>query len=134
MNVFELAVAAVVIQSIALAAFGFVGNAGWDIGKPLIFALTALAMGYLTWRGVKQLRVLNALFVLPAVFTSAYLVAFHVTGVLVFPGLLKDAELSADYFGALLRVGGVVLVGYMLMSGTLYLLHRWFDQRRNAIS
>jgi hypothetical protein len=130
MKVLALAVAAVIIQSIALAAFGVAGKAGWEVGKPLIIALTVLAMAYLTGHGVRRLKALQAVIGLPLAFAAAFLVAFHVTGALAFPGLLKDASLSADYLGALLRVSGVVFVGYMAMSVLLYLLSNWLDGRR----
>jgi hypothetical protein len=129
-HLLKLTLAALLTQTLALLAFGVAGKFGWAAGKAAVVAVAFGVMVYLIWKGASSLTVKKAIIQLPGFFAAAYLLAFHLAGMLVFPGMLSDAALSSEYMWQLLRVGAVVFCGYAAISLSLQPCVKWAQRRK----
>jgi len=93
-------------------------------GKVAALGLAVTGTVLFLWIGVGQARNRADLCVLPMSLTLGYLVAFHLTGLFGFHGLLRDAAFSMDYFLSLLRVAATVLSFNVMGTALFYLLIR----------
>jgi len=113
----------VVVQAICLSAFIEISRTNIaDIGKPIVvlFSVLVVLLFILVWlksEGRKQFLV-----VIPASLAIGYSIAFHFVGLVGFPSLLADANLSTDYVKSLLSVTAVMFGCYLIATGFLYFL------------
>jgi hypothetical protein len=116
----------VLCQSISLGAFMFIAQTGFaDIGKPLVVGGAILVSALLVWAWIRSIKKAIWIVLVPAALAVGYSVAFHLVGVLFFPGLLGDFYSPyIDYAFEVLRVTSNVFVLYGIGTGLLVLLNR----------
>jgi hypothetical protein len=116
----------ILYQSISLAAFMFIAQTGFaELGKPLVVGAAILASALLVWIWIRSIEKAIWIFLVPAALAVGYLVAFHLVGVLFFPGLLGDFYPPyIDYALAVMRVTANVFVLYAIGTALLVLLNR----------
>jgi hypothetical protein len=120
------------IQGMGLAGFMLVSRSSdATLGKLTVVLITGLAVCTLLWKGVRRSKGILDVCVLPFLLTLSYVVAFHLLGVLGFPGLLKDAWPPwLDYFLSVLYVSGILLAIYGLATLLFFAVHRSFRRIR----
>jgi hypothetical protein len=114
MKLFWFGILGLLIQGLGLAAFMLVSRSSdATLGKRTVVVITGLAVCSLLWEGVRRSKGILTTCALPFLLTLSYVVAFHLLGVLGFPGLLKDAWSPwLDYFLSALYVSGILLAIY----------------------
>jgi FtsH-binding integral membrane protein len=132
MRLFVFGILGLLIQGAGLAAFMLVSRSSIaDFGKPAIMVITGLAICTLLWEGVRRSKGILAVCLLPFTLAVGYTLAFHLLGVLGFPGLLSDAwPPSLDFFLSVLRVTGNLLVLYGLTTVLFFAISRSFRKIR----
>jgi hypothetical protein len=121
------------IQGVGLAAFMLVSHSSdATLGKLTVVIITGLAVCALLWEGVRRSKGLLGVWLLPVLLTLGYVVAFHLLGVLGFPGLLSDAWPPwLDYFLGVLYVSGVLMAIYGLATLLFLAVNRGFRRIRS---
>lgn len=112
----------IVLQAVCLIAFIEVSRTSIaEIGKPLVVLLSALSVLLFLWNWLKSEERKIILWI-PALLAVGYSIAFHLVGLVGFPGLLADVSLSVDYAKSVLSVTAIMFGGYSIATGFLYLL------------
>ena len=132
MKLFLFGIFGLLVQGAGLAAFMLVSRSSVaGVGKPATIVITGLVICTLLWEGVRRSRGILALCLLPVVLALGYVVAFHLLGMLGFPGLLSDARQPwLDYLLSLLHVTGTLLVLYGLTTALFFAISRGFRKIR----
>jgi hypothetical protein len=132
MKLFWFGILGLLVQGVGLAAFMLVSRfSDVTLGKLSVVVITGLAISALLWEGVRRSTRILAVCALPVLLTLGYAVAFHLLGVLGFPGLLKDAWPPwIDYFLSVLYVSGNLLVLYGLATMLLFAVSKGFRRIR----
>ncbi len=114
-------------QAASLAAFMLVARTGFaDVGKPLVVGVAMPASALLMWIWIRSIKKAIGIFLVPAALAIGYAVAFHLVGVVLFPGLLGDFYPPFfDYALAVLRVTSNVFVLFGVGTALIFLLQRW---------
>jgi hypothetical protein len=122
------AIVGLVLQGVGLTAFIVVSRSSFaSLGEPVVIGVAGLAVCALLWEGVRKSKGLLALCPLPVLLALGYDVAFHLLGVMGFPGLLSDASQPwLDYFLSVLHVTGILIVAYGLVTALFFALSRGF--------
>lgn len=117
----------VLYQSISLAAFMFVAGTHFaDVGKPIVVGAAILSSALLVWVWIRSIKRAVWIFLVPATLSIGYSVAFHLVGLVFFPGLLGDFYPPfLDYALAVLRVTANMFVLYVIGTASMVLLNRW---------
>ena len=133
MKLFRLAFIGFLLQLFGIAGFIAVSRTSvGPLGKPAIIMLVAIFIALVIWASFKVIGLLGSVVYLPGLLAVDYVIAFHVVGITIFPGLLRDWGLSLDYFVSLLRVAGVVFVLFAVTSILLLLLKRAIDSNNGV--
>ena len=132
MRFFVFGILGLLVQGAGLAAFMLASRSSTaGFGKPAIIVITGLAIGTLLWEGVRRSKRILAVCLLPFTLALGYVLAFHLLGVLGFPGLLSDAWPPwLDFFLSVLRVTGNLLVLYGLTTALFFAINRGFRRIR----
>ncbi len=110
-----------VVQGVFLTAFIFVSQTRIAaIGKPFILVCALVVMTLLLWQGVRRAKDWRTLCLLPLALALGYIVSFHLVGLLGFPGLLREFDLSTEYLTSILSVTGAVLLLYAAGTVVIY--------------
>ena len=134
----------VLYQSISLAAFIFVARTDFAyVGKRLVVGAAILTTALMVWIWIRSMQETRWLILAPASLAVGYSLAFHLVGVMFFPGLLGDFYPPfLDYALAVLRVTGSVFVIFALGTAFLVFLNRsivrlcqpkWLNSESNAL-
>ena len=130
MNAIKFGVTGVVLQGLFLAFFILVSRSAIAVfGKPAIVGLAAIGMTFMLWQGVRKAKTLTSLLILPVLLSIGYVIAFHLTGVLGFSGLLRDWAFSVDYLFSNIRIIVIVFVIYVIDTLILYLCANFSRKR-----
>jgi hypothetical protein len=126
MRLFWFGILGLLVQGVGLAAFMLVSRSSVaTFGKLTVVIITGLAVCTLLWEGVRRSKRIVAVCTLPVLLTLSYVAAFHLLGVLGFPGLLKDAWPPwLDYFLSVLYVSGILLAMYALATLLFFAVNR----------
>lgn len=121
----------VLYQSMSLAAFMFVSGTRFaDVGKPLVVGAAMLSTALLVWIWVRSMQKKLWLISVPGALAIGYVVAFHLVGLVLFPGLLGDFYPPyIDYALAVLRVASNAFVLFGLGTASLVFLDRLMAKR-----
>jgi hypothetical protein len=132
MRLFLFGVVGLLIQGAGLAAFMEVSRSGnAAMGKLAIVVITGLAICALLWEGVRRSKRVLTVCLLPFALAFGWVLAFHLLGLLGFPGLLNDAWPPwLDYVLSVLRVTGYLLVMYGLATALFFAMIRGFRRNR----
>src|ERR1035438_9385216 len=132
MKLVVFGIVSLLVQGGGLATFIVVSRMSIaDEGKPAIIAVTGLAVCALLWEGVRRSSGVLSGCMMPALLALGYLVAFHLVGLLGFPGLLSDArEGSIYYLLDVLQGMGVLFVFYGMATALFFALNRGFRRIR----
>lgn len=119
-------VAGVFLQGAGLSAFIVISRTNIaNVGGKIAIALTALGMGWLIWEGVRNARSKAEIFFLPVLLALGYVAAYHLVGLIWFPGLLSGFSLSgADYLKSVLMVLATVLLMYSTGTLLIFLIRK----------
>lgn len=133
MKLFWFGILGLLVQGMGLAAFMLVSRSSdATLGKLAVVVITGLAVCTLLWEGVRRSMGILAVCPLPVLLTLGYVVAFHLLGVLGFPGLLKDAWPPwLDYLLSVLYVSGILLAIYGLATLLFFAVNRGFRRIRS---
>lgn len=132
MKLVSFGIFGLLIQGAGLAAFMVVSRSSVaTLGKPAVIVITGLVVCTLLWEGVRRSKGILSACLLPVMLALGYTVAFHLLGVLGFPGLLSDAKQPwFDYSLSVLRVTGTLLVLYGLLTVLFFAINRGFRRIR----
>ena len=133
MKIFWFGILGLLVQGVGLAAFMLVSRSSdATLGKLTVVVITGLAVCTLLWGGVRRSKGILVVCLLPVLLTLGYVVAFHLLGVLGFPGLLKDAWPPwLDYFLEVMYVSGILLAIYGLTTLLFFAVNRGFRRIRS---
>jgi hypothetical protein len=113
--------AGTILQALWLSAFMRISQSTTGAaGKAIVIAAAAASIIALLCFALQKIKEPIQIGFLPVLLTSAYLGAFFLVGVFVFPDLLSGASFSAGYIQSILRVGAAVFLIYALATVTLY--------------
>jgi len=120
------------VQGAGLAVFMLVSRYSVaTLGKLTVVVITGLAVCTLLWEGVRRSKGILAVCIMPVLLTFGFVAAFHLLGVLGFPGLLNDAWPPwLDYFLSVLRVCGILLAIYGIATLLFFAINRGFRRIR----
>jgi hypothetical protein len=126
----------IVLQGASLLLFVLVSRTNVAaIGKPSVISLAALSVGILLWCGVRNAPDWISLFLLPLTLAVGYIIAFHLLGVIGFPGLLNDLHSPyGEYFSSVFRVIVVLYLLYGIATILLFTVNRAWHRSRNLES
>jgi hypothetical protein len=132
MRILLFGILGVLIQGAGLGAFILVSRSSIaGFGKPAIVVVTGLAICALLWEGVRRSKRIFTVCLLPITLALGYVLAFHLLGLLGFPGLLSDAWPPwLDYALAVVRVTGYLLVLYGVATVLFFAINRGFRRFR----
>jgi len=102
------------------------------LGKPAVIGLVAILIALVIWASFKAISLWGSLLYLPALLAVGYVVAFHVVGVMAFHGLLRDSDLSLNYFMSVFRVAVVAFALFAVTAIILLLLKRAVSSHKGA--
>jgi len=107
----------VLYQSISLAAFIFVARTDFAyVGKRLVVGAAILTTALMVWIWIRSMQETRWLILAPASLAVGYSLAFHLVGVMFFPGLLAiSIRHSLITLWQCLRVTGSVFVIFALV-------------------
>jgi hypothetical protein len=121
MKTIKRGILGVVLQAVCLIAFIEVSRTSIaGIGKPLVVLLSVLSVLLFLWNWLKNEKRRIILWI-PVLLAVGYSIAFHLVGLVGFPGLLADISLSADYAKSVLSVTAIMFGCYSIATGFLYL-------------
>jgi hypothetical protein len=131
-KLFWFGVLGLLVQGVSLAAFMLVSRSSVAaVGKPAIIVIAGLVICTLLWEGVRRSKGILAFCLLPVLLALGYDVAFHLLGVLGFPGLLSDSRQPwLDYVLPLLHVTVTLLILYGLATALFFVISRGFRRIR----
>jgi hypothetical protein len=132
MKLFWFSILGLLVQGVGLAAFMLVSRSSDAAsGKLTVVVITGLAVCTLLWEGVRRSKGILTVCTLPFLLTLSYVAAFHLLGLLGFPGLLSDAWPPwLDYFLSVLYVSGILLAMYGLATLLFFAVNRVFRRTR----
>lgn len=120
MRLFQLALLGFLLQLFGIGAFIEVSRTDVGVlGKPVVIGFVAILIVLMIWIGLRSISLRGALLYLPGLLAVGYIVAFHLVGIVAFPGLLDDWSISLSYF---MSVSGVALMAFVFFSTTSILL------------
>jgi ABC-type enterochelin transport system permease subunit len=124
----------IVLQAVCLIAFIEVSRTSVaEIGKPLIAIISALSMSLFLWGWLRNEERRRVQLLMPVLLAVGYSIAFHLVGLVAFPGLLADADWSTDYAKSVLSVTAVMFGCYSIATGFLcFLLKRKLKMEKVA--
>ena len=112
----------IVLQAVCLIAFIVVSRTSVaEIGKPFVVLLSVLSVLLFLWCWLRN-EERRVILWIPALLAIGYSIAFHLVGLVGFPGLLADVSMSADYAKSVLSVTAIMFGCYSIATGFLYLL------------
>lgn len=120
----------VVLQGGGLVAFILVSRTGWAaVGKPVVMGATLFSVTLLLWYGVKQVKTLSTMILLPTLLAFGFTIALHAVWALGFHGLLHDMEFSAGYLISVLRGTAILFLLYVVGTVFLYFISKVWQGR-----
>jgi len=131
MRLFLFGILGVLVQGGGLVAFILVSrtNIG-DFGKPSIICISGILVLTLLWEGVRRSRGFR-ICLLPITLALGYGAAFHLAGILWFPGLLNDSGAApVDYLWSTIHVFGTLFIIYGIAAMLFFALNRGFRRIR----
>ena len=128
MRLFLFGIVGLLVQGAGLAAFMVVSrSSGAAFGKTAVIVAIGFVVCALLWEGVRRSKGILAVCLFPVVLAFGYVVAFHLLGLLGFPGLLADARQPwLDYLLPLLHVTATLFVLYGVATVGFFAINRGF--------
>ena len=131
-KLFGFGIFGLLVQGAGLTAFVLVSRSSFAaVGKPAIIVIAGLAICTLLWEGVCRSKGILTVCLMPLLLAVGYDVAFHLLGMLGFPGLLSDARQPwLDYGLSILHVTITLLILYGLATALFFASNRGFSRVR----
>jgi hypothetical protein len=130
----QLAVLGVSLEGFWLAMYLLVSStwaSAWS--KATVVSFTVVSLAALIYCAVTQLTKKDLILLLMTL-SFGYIAAFHLLGLLFFPGLISDSTLSFEYARSLLGIAVLLLAIYLLAALALYWLNAVLRRSTNPNS
>jgi hypothetical protein len=134
MKLVTFSIFGIILQGVWLVAFILISRTTFaDLGKPIVISIACLSVAFLLWRGVRSTNSPTSLCLLPVVLAIGYIIAFHLVGMIGFPGLIRDIHTPySEYLWSLLRVAVVLLFVYGAVTTLLFGFDRVWHRARKT--
>lgn len=112
------------VQILGISLFSSTSTTGWSrIGQPTALGVTLLGIIALLWFAFTNRNRPGTIILAGVALGAAYMLAFHLVGIVSFPGLLRDAD-AQGYWISILRVFAAAVVIHTGLAAVVFCLMR----------
>lgn len=109
-----------VIQITGICLFSATSMTRWSqFGQPIALGLTFVALVALLWFAFRNRNKPRAIVPVGVGLGAAYLLAFHVVGIVIFPGLLREVA-AQRYWISLIRVFAAAAIIHTALAAAVF--------------
>jgi FtsH-binding integral membrane protein len=121
-----------IVQALGISLYSSISMTRWlVIGQPLALGVTLLGLVVVLWFAFRKRHRPGAIILAGIAFGAGYLAVFHIIGLTVFPGLLRDVD-AQGYWLSLVRVFAAAVVIHTSLAAAVFGLSRvrWLSTTR----